>query len=332
MMNKNTENTFAEWLAEELEHIDLCFVYSTRARIAVRIDNGQYTIIWDECYWKYYRKYLMAVGTARKNKMTVTQAVIAVMAEHLSERFSTFKDLSEFLGKIVWQFGIAPDLTSEETDKTETRIFIAKIFSIFHEIAHIRIAQEDTAALRTKDIIFRMFSHVQKEHFASLGEWADLHFYMVQEILAGKYKEILEELMADVYATGKIAVYLKEIYGYVDFTLICESVASIGYLSGFQNLFNVVTRSWDGHYTEIRFGLNPRPREIDPYINELETVRNGLGRIMTVTVLLSRFELSEQQRFEAWRYHDEEHVKTSVAVDCLSSEEFICTAIHEAKE
>ena len=178
-MNKNTENTFAERLDEELEHIDLCFVYSTQARIAVRIDNGQYTIIWDECYWKYYRKYLMAVGTARKNKMSVTQAVTAVMAEHLRERFSAFKDLSEFLGKIVLQFGIAPDLTSKETDITENRIFIAKIFSIFHEIAHIRIAQKDTAALRTKDIIFRMFSNVQKEHFAPLGEWADLHFRMV---------------------------------------------------------------------------------------------------------------------------------------------------------
>ena len=138
--------------------------------------------------------------------------------------------------------------------------------------------------------------------------------------------------MADVYAAGKIAVYLKEIYGYVDFTLLCESVAGIGYLSGFQNLFNVVTRSWDGHYTEIRFGLDPRPREIDPYINELETVRNGLGRIMTVTLLLSRFELSDQQRFEVWKYHDEEHVKTAAAVDCLSSEEFICTAIQEARK
>ena len=177
-----------------------------------------------------------------------------------------------------------------------------------------------------------MFSNVQKEHFAPLGEWADLHFRMVQEILAGNYKEILEELMADVYAAGKIAVYLKEIYGYVNFTLLCELVAGIGYLSGFQNLFNVVTRSWDGHYTEIRFGLDPRLREIDPYINELETVRNGLGRIMTVTLLLSRFELSNQQRFEVWKYHDEEHVKTSVAVECLSSEEFICTVIHEARQ
>lgn len=124
-MNKNAENTFIEQLAAELEHIDLCFVYSRQARIAVRIDNGQYTIIWDECYWKYYRKYLMAVGTARKNKMSVTQTVIAVMAEHLSERFSPFKDLSEFLGQIVSQFGITPDLTSEETDITETKIFIA---------------------------------------------------------------------------------------------------------------------------------------------------------------------------------------------------------------
>lgn len=331
-MNKNTENTFVERLAEELDHIDLHFVYSTQARIAVRIDNGKYTIIWDECYWKYYRNYLMAVGTARKNKMTVTQAVTAAMVEYLSERFSAFKDLSEFLGKIVLQFGIDPDLTSEETDRTETRIFIAKIFSIFHEIAHIRIAQKDATALRAKDIIFHMFSHVQKEHFASLDEWADLHCHMVREILAGKYEEILEELMADVYAAGKIAVYLKEIYGYIDFPLICESVASIGYLSGFQNLFNVVTRSWDGHYTEIRFSLEPRPREIDPYINELETIRSGLGRIMTVTLLLSRFELSDQQRFEAWKYHDEEHVKTSVAVDCLSSEEFIYTVIHEARE
>lgn len=331
-MNKNTENTFVKLLAEELEYINLCFVYNAQARIAVRIDNNQYTIIWDECYWKYYRKYLMAVGTARKNKMAVTQAVTAVMAEHLSERFSTFKDLNSFLGKIASQFGIAPNLTSEETDRTETRIFIAKIFSAFHEIAHIRIAQKDTAALRTKDIIFHMFSYVQKEHFASLDEWADLHFHMVQEILEGKHEEILEELMADVYAAGKAAVYLEEIFGYVNFTLLCESVAGIGYLSGFQNLFNVVTRSWDGHYTEIRFGLDPRPREIDPYINELETVRSGLGRIMTVTLLLSRFELSDQLRFEAWKYHDEEHVKTSTVMDCLSSEEFICTAIREARQ
>lgn len=75
-MNKNTENTFVKLLAEELEYINLCFVYNAQARIAVRIDNNQYTIIWDECYWKYYRKYLMAVGTARKNKMAVTQAWI----------------------------------------------------------------------------------------------------------------------------------------------------------------------------------------------------------------------------------------------------------------
>lgn len=212
------------------------------------------------------------------------------------------------------------------------RIFIAKIFSIFHEIAHIRIAQKDTAALRTKDIIFHMFSHVKKEHFVSLDKWADFYFHMVQEILAGKYEEILEELMSEVYAVGKIAVYLKEIFGYVDFALICELVASMGYLSGFQNLFNVVTRSWDSHYTEIRFGLDSRPREIDPYINELETVRNGLGEIMTVTLLLSRFELSNQQRSDAWRYHDEEHVKISAALDCLASEEFICIAIQEARE
>ena len=67
-MNKNIKNTFAERLSEELEHIDLCFVYSTQARIAVRIDNDQYTLIWDEFYWKYYRKYLMAVGTVGKIK------------------------------------------------------------------------------------------------------------------------------------------------------------------------------------------------------------------------------------------------------------------------
>lgn len=63
-----------------------------------------------------------------------------------------------------------------------------------------------------------------------------------------------------------------------------------------------------------------------------ETVRSGLGRIMTVTLLLSRFELSDQLRFEAWKYHDEEHVKTSTVMDCLSSEEFICTAIREARQ
>lgn len=54
---------------------------------------------------------------------------------------------------------------------------------------------------------------------------ADLYFHMVQEIMAGKHEEILEELIADVYATGKIAVYLKEVFGYIDFALICESVA-----------------------------------------------------------------------------------------------------------
>ena len=175
-MNKNAENTFIEQLADELEHIDLCFVYSRQARIAVRIDNGRHTIIWDECYWKYYRKYLMAVETARKNSLSVTQAVTAVMAEHLSERFSAFKDLSIFLKKIAVQFGSAPDLTAEETDKTESRVFIAKLFSVFHETAHIRIAQKDKAALQTKDIIFHMFSHVQKEHFAALGQWQSFIF------------------------------------------------------------------------------------------------------------------------------------------------------------
>lgn len=325
-------DTFVEYLVGELKHISLCSVYSTQARIAVRIDNGEHTIIWDECYWKYYRKYLMAAETARKYKMAVTQAVTAVIAEHLSERFSAFKDLREFLEKIALQFGIAPNLTEEETNKMELRIFLAKIFSVFHEMAHIRIAQKDTSALNTKNIIFRMLSNLEKEHFESLGEWAELHFHMVQDILEGKYEEILEELMADAYAAGKIAVYLKDIFGYLNFALICEAVASIGCLSGFQNLFNVITRTWDGHYTEIRFGLDPRPRENDPYINELEVVRNGLGQIITVTLLLSRFELSNRQRQEIWRYHDKEHVKTSAVMDCLSSEEFICTAIHEARE
>lgn len=61
-------------------------------------------------------------------------------------------------------------------------------------------------------------------------------------------------------------------------------------------MFSVVTRLWDGHYTEIRFSLNSRPRKINSYINELEIARSGLSGIMTVIVLLSRFELSNQQR------------------------------------
>lgn len=85
-----------------------------------------------------------------------------MVAEYLSGRVSAFKDLSEFLEKSVLQFDNLPDLTSEETNRRETRIFIAKIFSVFHETAHIRIAQKDTVALQRKDIILHMFSNVQK--------------------------------------------------------------------------------------------------------------------------------------------------------------------------
>ena len=53
---------------------------------------------------------------------------------------------------------------------------------------------------------------------------------------------------------------------------------------------------------------------------------------MAEPLLLSQFEFSDQQRFETWKYHDEEHVKIFDAVDCLSSEEFICIAIQEARE
>ena len=86
--------------------------------------------------------------------------------------------------------------------------------------------------------------------------------------------------MADVYAAGKIAVYLKEKYEYVDFTLLCGSVVSIGYLSGFQNLFNVCTRSWDGYYTEIRFGLDPRPRDTHVSVGRFSPFRVGLKELV----------------------------------------------------
>lgn len=329
MLQTSGEEEVIESLIKEYERIELYVIYSRQANISVINYENQSVIIWDQCYWKYYKKYLEAIETTRKVENSITQAGIAVMTEYLSERYEKARDVSMFLRQIPEQYGISVNLNTDDRAKIETRISIAKIFSFYHEIAHIKIQQEDKAALDTKTIVLEMMSGIKREHFNKLGKWADLHYKMKTEIMEGRQPHKLHELMADVYAAGKLALFLDDNFQESDFWKAYIGCIGIGYISGFQNLFNVISKVWEDYYVDMRFGIQSHSHEINPEINELEVLRSGLGVFLIVTVLLKHFNLDNFEEKMIWKCYDEEHIDNTGTIECLTDSEFICTLIKE---
>src|SRR5699024_9954636 len=133
-------------------------------------------------------------------------------------------------------------------------------------------------------------------------------------------QDIMEELIADIFAVGKLAVYLKELIGgEFGITTIKEAVTSICSLSCYQNLFNIINKVWDSYYIEIRFGLKTRKKEIKNNINELEIVRNNLGNIISITLFLSYFDLNKNIKKEIWELYDSVHVDNSQVINIMTS-------------
>lgn len=324
------KNTIIEDIAKYQENIELRCIYSIQACNSVRFDQEQPVIIWDECYWKYFRKYEDTIVTARKNNLNLTQAVISVMSEFLEERFGKFKKLSRFLGQIHEVYGIKDEPDRDSILIIEERTIIAQIFSFFHEVGHVRLWQKNEVAEKSGEIVRSMFSQLRRENFDKLGQWADLSYTMVTEILQGKHKSLFEELMVDVYAAGKLGVFLENWKHLIGFSQICEALISVEAVLSFQNLLNIVSKAWEQHYTELRFGIPPRQHEVDPHINQIETVRGGLGHILVSVILMKYFNLDQEEQKKAWDICDREHVDNSDVMECLASERFICTAIQEA--
>ena len=91
-------------------------------------------------------------------------------------------------------------------------------------------------------------------------------------------------------------------------------------------------RFWDSYYTEIRFGLKPRKKEIKNNINELEIVRNNLGNIISITLFLSYFDLNKNIKKEIWELYDSVHVDNSQVINIMTSDNFISTLIKESMQ
>ena len=329
----NNKNASIESLANELEHVNLITIYSIEARTVTLEYNNDFIIIWDECYWKYFKEYLTSQKYARKIKFDVSKVDLSVMAHFLSEKYIKFKNLSKFMYQVKIKYDICPNLEFNEIDATNKKLLIAKAFVFFHEVGHIRFAQKDESILVTKHIILKMLSEIKLDHFSKLENWADLAYSTVQELLQGLHQDIMEELIADIFAVGKLAVYLKELIGgEFGITTIKEAVTSICSLSCYQNLFNIINKVWDSYYTEIRFGLKPRKKEIKNNINELEIVRNNLGNIISITLFLSYFDLNKNIKKEIWELYDSVHVDNSQVINIMTSDNFICTLIKESMQ
>lgn len=236
------------------------------------------------------------------------------------------------MGQINQEYGIKKKPDQKIQLITEERTTIAQIFSFFHEVGHVRLWQKTEAAEQLKKIIRSMFSELKREHFDRLGQWAELSYIMAAEIVQGKHQSLMEELVADIYAAERLQTFLEHRKQLMGFRQICDVLVSVNTVLLFQNLFNVVVKAWEKHYTELRFGLTLKQHEVDQHVNEIETVRGGLGHILVSVVLMQNFGLNHEEREKAWNICGREHINNSEAMECLASESFICTAIREAME
>lgn len=323
---------FIDVILKAQNQIDIFYIYSTQGLNAIRFLSTGSVVIWDFHYWDVFERYLIEIENCKYNNTNLKQCIIYTFTEFLSEKYIRISKICAFLKQVKEEFCEPILLPPEKYEKIDNIVSICKVFSFFHELGHLEYRNDNSdRILACKEMTLSFLSALNKEDLTDLEYWADLSWNTILAIKNGELESVLEELIADVFGIiSTVDYFISNDYG-DHFKLACNIAVAIEYLTTFQNVFNVVTKSWDSHYAEMKYGLYPKPKSSDSYVNKLEVTRNGIGNIILVVVINSMLHLNIEEREKLWVCRDENHVDTEQAIEYLSDDEYICTTIQEAQ-
>lgn len=329
-VDSNQRERTLDMILERMEHIDIYYIYSNKASNSIRFFGKDAIIIWDMCFWKCFENYLMQVENCRRFNKNITQGTICVISEFLSNKYKCIHEVSAFLIQIPNEFGIELQSPHEYYDKVHHITQICKLFSFFHEIGHLEHYRKSSDKIKAcREFVLNLIDAVDETDFLPLGEWSDLGWKTVCLIKEKKGNQILEELTCDVFAAMNLIDYYKTLSN-DDFQLARECIIAVEYISTFQNMFNAINEAWDSHYTEMKYGLPVRKKDVNPYINELAMARNGLCSLILVIFVYNMLNIEKCDREKLWMYRDENHIDNEDVIACLADDDFICEAINDA--
>ena len=321
---------FLDDILSKLDYADIYYIYSTKGLNTVKFLKKHAIVIWDYHYWECFEEYLIQVENCKNSNKNITRGTICVITNFLSEKYIKIPQISAFLEQVNVEFGEHVTLCSDQYIEINNRLDICKCFALFHELGHLEYRKNNNDRISAcKEIILTLLDSLKKEDFESLEYWMDLSWETVVEIKSGKLDSVLEEMIVDVFGIMLTVDYFMSLYKTEKLKLAYSIVGAIEFLTTFQNLFNIVTKAWDSHYAEMKFGLTPKIKKADSYVNKLEVARNGLGNLILVLVVYKMLNLEKDEVTRLWEYRDSNHINTETVIEYLADDEFICTAIQE---
>jgi len=335
--HRYTESTereyFLELILRRMENIDIYYINSWRARNSIKILDDAAVIIWDFNFWIYYEKYLVQINNCIINNKNMIQAVICLMTSFLAKKYQDVFKLSSFLEQIEKEYSSTVQCQQGYFKKLKAVVCISKIFALYHEIGHLNQKQNNIKEVKKyQDMLIDLFRGISNYSLTYLGNWEELAKRVASDINKGnnKGKDILEEVVSDIYAVVQTIKLYKELFNIDHFQAINECMQAYEYISGFQHMFSTINLAWENHNVEIKFGLPLRYHVLDNYINELGVARNEIGGHIILFVLKIIYHLKEKDVLQIVDNMDKCYINNASVINCLADEQFIYTAIQDA--
>lgn len=133
-IDSGQKETMIDTLLEEMDHLDIYYIYSNKASNSIIFFEKDAIIIWDVSFWECLENYLMQIENCKRFKKNIIQGIICVISEFLSNKYKSIPKISSFLIQIPNSFGIKLQYQHEYYDNVCSITQICKLFSFFHEI------------------------------------------------------------------------------------------------------------------------------------------------------------------------------------------------------
>lgn len=322
---------FFDLILKSNDNIDIFYINSNKATNCTYFFENKAVIVWDFQFWDFYQEYLYQAESCRINGFNLKQGVSAVSAKFLSKKYSIIPTLSHFICQIYTEFNFPVVLTEDKKRDIDRRVFLGKVFSFFHEVGHIVYRKNNNELIKIyQEIILKFFNGVPDDFANHYGVWSDIVKLAMKKIADREADDILEELVCDMFAAGETIHYTQFLLENNTAGLICEVLIAHEKLTAFQALFNAINEAWNYHYSEIKYGFIPQSHNVEDKINELVFDRNIIGDMLP-TLLASFYEIAEGQMNIISRRIVEEHFNLAEAINCMTQDQFISTAIIESR-
>ena len=256
-----------ELVSELIENTSIYFIRSNLANHLVVKDGIKNIIVWDTFYWELFEKHVALVQLARTSEKndemaSICQLMLSNFSFYLARKYERNNDLSIALLIDAIRYGYE-EFNCFDFAPVEIDITICKLFTLFHEMAHINFSQDK----KTKTVYYNyvrknIFQNDYKELFLLASEFFPIDESFVQtcveDLLNGKNPVLLEELAADHFA-------LFHTFNFISTLKIIEPSAlailfkdALMALIDFNDSMNVLKSEWDYYNAAISLKVTNR--------------------------------------------------------------------------